>query len=95
MLVKKIPALRPPLIKGLQMLAKFFVRDKEYKTNDYITPTVSRCQRCQGVKNMGVTPLKWKRLQGYNGDHVTANTPQTPWEWGKSKKVTRLQGYNK
>ena len=25
MLVKKIPALRPPLIKGLQMLANFFV----------------------------------------------------------------------
>ena len=26
MLVKKIPALRPPLIKGLQMLAKFLAR---------------------------------------------------------------------
>jgi len=27
MLVKKIPALRPPLIKGLQMLAKFRVKE--------------------------------------------------------------------
>ena len=29
MLVKKKPALRPPLIKGLQMLAKFLTSDAD------------------------------------------------------------------
>ena len=33
MLVKKIPALRPPLIKGLQMLAKFRVKENPCLTS--------------------------------------------------------------
>ncbi len=48
--VKENPCLTSAPYQGAPNASKIVVRDKEYKTNDYTTPTVSRCQRCQGVK---------------------------------------------